>query len=69
MANMIATGIILVIIVAFSFYLGVLMGSDKQASIDQKVLDQYDRMINDRDMRIKRLELQLKRYAGQLPRT
>ena len=65
MANMIATGIILVIIVAFSFYLGVLMGSDKQASIDQKVLDQYDRMINDRDMRIKRLELQLKRYADE----
>ena len=65
MINMIATGIILVIIVAFSFYLGVLMGSDKQASIDQKVLDQYDRMINDRDMRIKRLELQLKRYADE----
>ena len=65
MVNMIATGIILVIIVAFSFYLGSLMGSDKQAAIDQKTLDQYDRMVNDRDLKIKRLELQLKRYADE----
>lgn len=65
MVNMIATGIILVIIVTFSFYLGILMGSDKQAAIDQKIVDQYDRMVNDRDVKIKRLELELKRYADE----
>lgn len=65
MINMIATGIILVIIVAFSFYLGILMGSDKQAAIDQKIVDQYDRMVNDRDVKIKRLELKLKGYTDE----
>ena len=65
MVNVIVTGIILVIIVAFSFYLGILIGSDKQAAMDQRIVDQYDRMVNDRDLKIKRLELKLKRYADE----
>lgn len=59
MINYIVTGVILLVIVAFSFYLGTLIGSDNQAAKDQKVIDQYDRMVNDRNLRIKRLELEL----------
>lgn len=60
MINYIATALIVLIIVAVGFYLGMLVGSDCQAARDQKVIDQYDRMVNDRDLRIKRLELKLK---------
>lgn len=60
MINYIVTGVILLVIVAFSFYIGTLVGSDNQAAKDQKIVDQYDRMVNDRNLRIKRLELELK---------
>ena len=60
MINYIAAVLIVLIIVAVGFYLGLLVGSDCQAARDQKVIDQYDRMVNDRDLRIKRLELKLK---------
>lgn len=60
MINYIATALIVLIIVAVGFYLGTLVGSDCQAARDQKVIDQYDRMVNDRNLRIKRLELELK---------
>ena len=60
MINYIATGVIVLIIVAVGFYLGMLVGSDAQATKDQKIIDQYDRMVNDRDLQIKRLELKLK---------
>ena len=60
MINYIVTGVILLVIVSFSFYIGILIGSDNQAAKDQKIVDQYDRMVNDRDLRIKRLELELK---------
>ena len=60
MINYMATGVIILIIVAVGFYLGMLVGSDAQAAKDQKIIDQYDRMVNDRDLQIKRLELKLK---------
>ena len=60
MINYIVTGVILLVIVSFSFYIGTLVGSDNQAAKDQKIVDQYDRMVNDRNLRIKRLELELK---------
>lgn len=59
MINYIVTGVILLVIVAFSFYIGTLVGSDNQAAKDQKIVDQYDRMVNDRNLRIKILELEL----------
>ena len=59
MINYIAAVLIVLIIVAVGFYLGMLVGSDCQAARDQKVIDQYDRMVNDRNLRIKRLELEL----------
>ena len=59
MINYIVTGVILLVIVSFSFYIGILIGSDNQAAKDQKIVDQYDRMVNDRNLMIKRLELEL----------
>ena len=60
MINYMATGVIILIIVAVGFYLGMLVGSDAQATKDQKIIDQFGRMINERDLQIKRLELKLK---------
>lgn len=60
MINCIVTGVILLVIVGFSFYIGTLIGSNNQAAKDQKIVDQFDRMVNDRDLKIKRLELKLK---------
>ena len=60
MINYIAAVLIVLIIVAVGFYLGMLVGSDGQATKDQKIIDQFGRMINERDLQIKRLELKLK---------
>ncbi len=60
MINSIITGVLLLVIVSISFFIGTLIGSDNQAAKDQKIIDQYDRLVNDRELRIKRLELELK---------
>ena len=61
MIDYIITAIIILIIVAFGFYLGTLVGSDKQAAMDQRIVDQYDKMVNERDLKIRNLELKIKR--------
>jgi hypothetical protein len=65
MINYIAAVLIVLIIVAVGFYLGMLVGSDCQAARDQKVIDQYDRMVNERDAKIERLKIQLRCKEGK----
>ena len=61
MINSIVTGVIILLVIeGFSFYIGTLIGSNNQAAKDQKIVDQYDRLVNDKELRIKRLELKLK---------
>ena len=65
MINYITTGVIFLVIVGFSFFIGTLVGSDNQAAKDRKVFDSYDKLINERELEIRKLKLKSNHWKEQ----